>query len=173
MIATIIVALVVLAIAGIVIEALRASHRAEINMIEGRHRADRYEAQKANEAEYQRLCAAHAAEVARLVALYEHVAKLVGASAQDAIRLVTTGHATVQPVEIAEREVDAHTRVSRMVTEQTIDRGMAALREEYRKLGLQIDDDLLREEVTTILSLGMTPPYPAEPQQNGVPEAAR
>jgi hypothetical protein len=115
----------------------------------------------------------HERELARMQQMYDRLVQTQATATQDAIRLATTGNAQPQVALVEEREVDAHTRLSRVVSEQAIAHGVGVLRESYRALGIQYSDDDLREEAMLLLSVGTVPEYPREPQQVGVPEAAR
>jgi hypothetical protein len=119
----------------------------------------------------------HERELMRTIAVFEQQLKAQAAgqtaTMEAAIRLATIGTPTQEPVQIEEREVDAHTRLSRMVSDQAVERGIDALRENYRAIGVQLSDEELRDEAMLLLSVGTMPQYPKEPQQVGVPIEAQ
>lgn len=93
----------------------------------------------------------HAREIERQAAMYERILTASKVTAESLIRLVTTGVPEPQPAVVTEREPDVHERASRLVTEQTISRGVEKLREAYKGLGIEVSDDDLAEEAQALL----------------------
>jgi hypothetical protein len=93
----------------------------------------------------------HEREMERTAKMYERILEGSKVTAESLLRLATTGVAEPIVAAVSEREPDMHERASRLVTEQTIARGVEQLREAYRKLGIQVSDDDLAEEAQALL----------------------
>jgi hypothetical protein len=72
--------------------------------------------------------------------------------------LATIGSPTPHPVEIS-HEPDAEERVARLISEETIARGMQTLRAIYDTSGIPVEDEVLRAEATAMLA-GVEPRAP-------------
>lgn len=84
------------------------------------------------------------AHLADQVKAWKRVLRIAG-------NMQTIGTPTPAPVE-ASRVIDAEERVQRMVSEQTIARGVERLRAEYARANLGVpEDDVLRSEVLSML----------------------
>lgn len=106
----------------------------------------------------------HHREIERLVASYDRLLDTTAKSVERGLRLAVTGSPDPAAPAITETRVaDADEVAQGRVREATIERGMDHLRESYRNLGVQMNDAELREEVETLLVLGVETRYPDLP----------
>lgn len=109
----------------------------------------------------------HVEEIERMTKLYDRLVETAGASTRAQVealaRLVTTGQPTAIEARTEQRDADPRETLGRIVSEQTVQHGVNALREAYRALGREFSDADLREEVEALLSGIIPPSLPAEP----------
>ncbi len=106
------------------------------------------------------LNASHREELARTAALYDRLLANAERTATESIRLATTGQAQPAVATVERRVVDPVEEARRVVRNDTLDRGVEALREAYRAIGVQFNDDDLRQEAEALLA-GLVPTLPS------------